>query len=407
VVQGSASPYFLLAAIAWCMATGGGTGVRDLTIVGVLLVAAFLAAGGLADIRPHAVPALWTATLLLLLAWLITNGPLRWGLSLDTVRVPILVLAALITIRTVSLLDETQRARVLNGLVVLGTVHGSIAIAEIIWGFASGDLATPLPRAESLLGNPNALGIVLVTTAVLTARELQRRLTPLLGAALAVQSIALLLTGSRLAILTALCVLGWYWMTQATWKTSMLLMPWVVLAVLVLALRFVQSLPDQRLLLWVAAAERIALSPITGHGPSAEVYDLPLADARPTTHAHNELLQFAVEYGFIGLVLATGTLILALRHLHRRWPGDRWLMVAAASLLAGGLTDFTLRITAITITSAALSAAALSGASPPVGASSAAARAAQPLRARPEVALQIGMCPKNEDHDAPHMRPRC
>jgi O-antigen ligase len=351
-------PYLLLAAIAWCLATGGGTGGWDLAIVGVLLAAAFFIGAALSEIHFQIVPTASTAMFLALLAWLIIDGPLRSDLELETVRVPILISIAFLTIRTIRFLEVAQRARILQGLVILGTVHGSIAIGEIIRHSASDGYTTQLARADSLLDNPNALGVVLIGTAALSARELQRTRRPLLGAALGVQAAALLLTASRLAILAALCVLGWYWMTQATWAARALLAPWAVMAVLVLAFRFVHSMPEQRLYLWIAAAERIALQPIMGHGPTPQVYDLPVAEAPPTTHVHNEILQWATEYGLIGLVLAVGTLILAFRCIHGTWPRDGWLMAAATSLLASGLTDFILRITAITIMSAALAAIA-------------------------------------------------
>jgi O-Antigen ligase len=209
-----------------------------------------------------------------------------------------------------------------------------------------------------MLDNANALGIVLVATAALTARELQRTRAPLLGAALGVQAVALLLTASRLAILTALCVLGWYWTTRATRAARALLAPWAVMGLLVLAFRFVHSLPEQRLYLWAAAAERFALQPILGHGPIPRVYELPVAAAPPTTQAHNELLQWATEYGLVGLALAGGTLLLAFRRAHAARPRDGWLAAAALSLLASGLADFSLRVTAVTIMAAALAAIA-------------------------------------------------
>jgi O-antigen ligase len=351
-------PYLPLAAIAWCMATGGGTSGCDLAIVAALLAAAFFFGAALSEIHLQIVPKAGTAMFLALLAWLIIDGPLRSDLELETLRVPILLSIAYLAIRTVRFLDAAQRARILQGLVVLGTVHGSIAIAEIARHAASDGYTTPLARADSLLDNPNALGVVLIATAALTARELQRTRTLLLGAALGVQAAALLLTASRLAILTALCVLGWYWTTKATWTARALLAPWAVAAVLVLALRFVHSTPEQRVYLWIAAAERITLQPILGHGPTSQVYDLPVAEAPPTTHVHNEVLQWATEYGLIGLALAAGTLLLAFRGVHGNWRRDGWLMAAATSLLASGLADFMLRVTAITIMSAALVAIA-------------------------------------------------
>jgi hypothetical protein len=175
---------------------------------------------------------------------------------------------------------------------------------------------------------------------------------------LAVQSIAVLLTGSRLAVLTALFVICWYWMTEANWTVRALLSSWLLLGVLVLAFRFAHPLPNRRIHLWTAAIERIALQPIAGHGPTLEVYHVSLTDyTQPTTHAHNELLQWTADYGLIGLLLLLGTLIFALRTVYRHWSADGWLVAATATLLASGLTDFSLRITAITIITATLTAA--------------------------------------------------
>jgi O-antigen ligase len=352
-------PSLLLIAVAWCMATGGGTGARDLAIVGALLAAAFLVGAVQAGARLRIVSTAATAMLVALLTWLLVDGPLRSGLDFETVRAPILVVLVVMTVNVVRFLDSAQRALVLRGLIVVGTVHASMAVAEVARELASGLGAIPLARADSLLGNANALGVVLVATSALSARELQRRRTPLLAAALAVQGVALLLTGSRLAMLAALVVFGWYWTTQATRMARALLAPWAAVAVVMLAFRFAHSLPDQRLQLWMAAAGRIALRPMTGHGPTPRVYEVPLVGATPTTHAHNEVLQWATEYGLIGLVLASGTLILALGRVRRTWPRDGWLLAAAASLLASGLTDFSLRITAVTIMSAAMTAAAM------------------------------------------------
>jgi hypothetical protein len=235
-------PSLLLIAVAWCMATGGGTGARDLAIVGLLLAAALLVGVAPTGVRPLSAPTA-TAMLAALLTWLLVDGPLRSGLDLETVRVPILVVPVVLTVTVVRSLDGAQRALVLQGLIVVGTVHASIAAAQVARELASGMGMAPLARAESLLGNANALGVVLVATAALCARELQRRRTPLLVAALMIQGIALLLTGSRLAMLAALVALGWYWMTQATWTAKALLAPWAAAAVAVLALRFAHSLP--------------------------------------------------------------------------------------------------------------------------------------------------------------------
>ena len=39
--------------------------------------------------------------------------------------------------------------------------------------------------------------------------------------------------------------------------------------------------------------------------------DAPASVIGPTTHAHNEVIQFVLEYGLIGLVLAVITVVLS------------------------------------------------------------------------------------------------
>ena len=64
---------------------------------------------------------------------------------------------------------------------------------------------------------------------------------------------------------------------------------------------------------------RFSEHPLIGSGPVLKVYRTPMA----TTHAHNELLQFAVDYGLVGLALGLGP-----------WP---WCprLVAACALTRG------------------------------------------------------------------------
>src|SRR6185503_16206693 len=106
--------------------------------------------------------------------------------------------------------------------------------------------------------------------------------------------------------------------------------------------------------LWRAALEQIDRHPLTGRGPIPEVLSVDSIGLAPTTQAHKEILQLTLEYGVVGLFLATRLLFVVLRNPGGQWSGDRWLVTAAAAITASGLTDFTLRITAITITAAAL-----------------------------------------------------
>ncbi len=343
-----AAPYLLVATFAWGMATGGATSARDMTIVAAGLVLAYVASGARVDICGRSLTHAGPATGLLLLTWLVIDGPLRSGVRMETVRMPALVLLALLCVAIVRHFDDGQRAVLIQGLIVLGTVHAVIPLA---WTIRHPALR-PV-RVESLLGNPNALGVVLLATVVLTTRELHRRRTYLVGTALACQSLALLLTGSRVAIVTAFGLLAWYLVKQASWRTRVVGLPWVVLACLAVTVRSVHAPPGQRLHLWAAAMERIAAHPFIGYGPTAEIYDSSVGYGRPTTHAHNEVLQWTVDYGLIGLVLATGVLVLAVRNIDRG-SLDPWVGVAAGCVLVVGMTDVGLRVPVLALMAATL-----------------------------------------------------
>jgi O-Antigen ligase len=122
----------------------------------------------------------------------------------------------------------------------------------------------------------------------------------------------------------------------------------------VLSYRFVRAWPEQRLELWRAALSRIAAAPWIGTGPLPSTYPLP-EHAQATTHAHNELLQFTVDYGLVGLLLAaaaTTAIVVTARSHPQPVSRDRWLFTAAMVLWAGGLVDFSLRVTAVALLAA-------------------------------------------------------
>jgi O-antigen ligase len=288
--------------------------------------------------------------------WVVVDGPVRSGLRYETLLVPALLLMVYLTVRTVDTLEKVEREQLFQGLILLGTAHSVIAIGQAA---ASLVAEAGIPRADSLLGNSNALGLVLVATATLTIRELTHHRVPLLFGALALQLLAVLATGSRIAIVAALLPLGWYWVAVATPRAKMLILPWGAAAAAVFAVRYAQSLPDQRLQLWTVALSRIRDHPAFGLGPTFRPYDLPMDQARPTTHAHDEVLQWTVDYGAVGLALGLSTLVLAVRSTSRRGAGERLVFAAGISLLAGGLTDFSLRITAVVVVAAALMTCAL------------------------------------------------
>jgi hypothetical protein len=117
------------------------------------------------------------------------------------------------------------------------------------------------------------------------------------------------------------------------------------------------SPPNPRTGLWVAALSRISEHPLIGNGPVLQVY-FAHPSRQATTHAHNELLQFAVDYGLVGLTLGLAAVAAMIPSLVAGLRADSWLAAAAVTLCATGLVDFGLRITAIALLGAVLLAAA-------------------------------------------------
>jgi O-antigen ligase len=295
------------------------------------------------------------------LVWLVIDGPIRVGWTASAVLLPTVLALTWVAALTAARLDRDQRATVVRGLIALGVLHSTLAVgAALVRLIAATDLQG-WPRVESTLGNANALGVLVAASTALTLGELRRsRQTPLVFAA-ALQCIAVLLTASRLAIVLELVYLGWYAGRTARRSARVVVSFWAVAALLVGIARFAHSWPDERVALWAAAIDRISQHPLVGSGSTPRVYDLELAGARPTTHAHNELLQWTVEYGVVGLLLAAVALLAVVRRALRtgRGTADGWVLAAALGLLAGGLTDVLLRVPAVALPAAILTAMAV------------------------------------------------
>ncbi|MBA3250070.1 MAG: O-antigen ligase family protein [Geodermatophilaceae bacterium] len=384
MIQRYGPPGLLVAAIVWATASGGGTSARDLTVVlGTLLVAS-TAAGNRA--RPFAMPAGLLVSLLALLGWLVAAGPLRSGMSLTSVRVPALVLIVVLTVTTVRLFDHHQREWTLHGIVAVGSLHATIALGQALAQLATTGWPSP-PRADSFLGNANALGVLLIASAALTAREIEVRRHRLFLVAIVLQGVAVLATGSRLALVLGTgLLLIWALSRRRTWRTTAAGALWLLAAGVIGLSRSVGT-PPERLQLWLSALKEIAQRPWIGRGTTPTEFDIGPSQALATTHAHNEVLQLAVEYGLIGLALAGVLLVLAYRSAPRRVTCDKWILAAALSLLASGLTDFGLRITAVAVTTAALGTMAALAPRPalPQDAADAQAAAGPGRRGRPRV----------------------
>ena len=290
--------------------------------------------------------------LVALLAWLVAAGPLRVGFTLESIRMPLVVLVAYLTVRLAAHLNPGERATFLAGVVVLGCLHAVFALGELAVALSRG-LSAP-SRSESLLGSPNGLGMLLVATAVLSAYLLSQRGRWLLCLALLLQGGALLATGSRTAIGVGAVMLVWFAYTRPGWPLKALAAAVLLLGSSLVAWRFATEPLEQRPHLWQEAFSRIVDSPLMGQGPTPAPFLPSVPDARVTTHAHNELLQWGVEYGLIGVALGVLVLWIGIRRLGPLDHNDRWVLVAAAALLVAGLADFTLRIPALAVLAAAL-----------------------------------------------------
>ena len=358
--------YLLLAAMAWAGATRGGTDARDLVIVFVLVAASVATA----QARPSAGLGPWAASGVLL-AYLIVNGPLRRGWSLDSVRMPLLILIVAMALLAVAGMNASDREVLTAGLIILGTLQAVIALVAVIVSAVSGgvDLSVP-PRGEGLLGFPNGLGVLLVGTSILTLRQLIRgRRRAVAGMALIVQVTAILATGSRIAILImgilivvtvvvrSATVRGRREAGLAAWPRPagyVLAVCATVAGVAMVAWRTVVEPNEDRPQLWVEAMQRIAAAPLFGEGAPAKAFELVSESSRVTTSAHNEILQWTLEYGLVGVGLAGAVILLALRGTRPWSRGDRWALVAAAALLASGLTGFSPRITVVALAAVVL-----------------------------------------------------
>jgi O-antigen ligase len=335
----------------------GAVDPPEMAVAATLVFAAWLTSAQPNKTRRSRSAYIGLALVLTLFVWLIVDGPMRVGLAIEAVRVPFLVFLIVLAASTVSRLDDRQIEAALLGVVAVGVVHAALAVAGSVVQLPSVIQGGDFDRATSLVGNPNALGVILVATGCLTLREVRRRPSKVLACALALQAVALLLTASRLALAIALCVVAVCGLRSGSLRVKKLLLAWGMLAVAVFALRVASSPPDPRPELWAAAVSRFSEHPLIGSGPVLKVY---FADPprQATTHAHNELLQFTVDYGLVGLALGLGALATVVPRLVAGLRADPWLAAAAVTLCATGLADFGLRITAVALLTAVLLAAA-------------------------------------------------
>ncbi|WP_062304023.1 O-antigen ligase family protein [Demequina subtropica] len=345
------SALLLLAAFAWAVATSGGTSARDMAVTVVLLGLGMATVGRRA---PH--PALLGGATAVLVAWLLVDGPMRLGWTLESVRVPVLAVVVVLATLVAASLSRDEREGWIVGLVVVACLAAAVAIGQAVVHLAVG--ADAAPRAGGLLGSPNALGLLLVAAAVLVVRAWMDEGRAGWAAALGLLCVGVIATGSRTALVVGATVAVVWALSSRGAHRAVIAAVAVVGAGGVIAWRTAAEGVGDRPLIWAEAWERFAASPIVGEGAPTAAY-LAQGPGRPTAHAHLEPLQWGVEYGLVGLLLLTAVIsagMILVRTADRVDPG---YALASLVLVAGGMLDFSLRITAIAVVAAVLGAFAL------------------------------------------------
>ncbi|MFZ6031483.1 MAG: O-antigen ligase family protein [Chloroflexota bacterium] len=253
------------------------------------------------------------------------------------------------------------------GLAALGLA--AFAFISVDWGvtgklpFIPAGLYARLPRLVSDTANPNVLGgsLLLLLALVLAlllfgGRRLRVDETAVFGAALALGAGVLVLTQSRGALLAfGLCFLL---LIALRWRRGWLFVA-LSAAGLAVSLPFIGATPlvnllvssatlggiDGRIEVWSRAVYMIQDFPFTGVGMGSYgrvadlLYPFFLYAPGKVTHAHNLLLQIAVDLGIPGLIcwLAAWMLVLATAwQVYRcgRRRQDAWLAGLGAGLVA-------------------------------------------------------------------------
>lgn len=342
----------LTAAVAWAVAASGGTRPVDLVLATTLAAAALSLTGVRpADLRGAASSPLGLA-LVALLAWTAVVGLTSTRDPVVALWMPCLLALSALAAAAADRLDAGGRAVALDGLVVVGALLACSAVLDWVGGVLDGE---QLPvRAATLTGYPNVAGVLLVATGSVTLHLHRKgRLGGRSTAGLVtLQTLGVLATGSRLALLLTLAavviVAG-----QRRTRAGVLAGTAVALPVVALLAQRFATGSTERLRLWSEAVSQIAAHPVTGRGPTPVVLAASLG-GKPTTHAHDEVLQLGMEYGVVGLGLSLLVLALVARSLRARRLVDPLLALACVAVASLALTDFALRTTAAALVLAVL-----------------------------------------------------
>ncbi|GAB2451819.1 hypothetical protein GCM10027062_35800 [Nocardioides hungaricus] len=298
-----------------------------------------------------------------------TDLDLAFRLDVQLLLLLLLVLTATTALRTPEQVHGAVLALVVaGGLASLPAILGS-GPTESYYG---GGVITG--RAQGIFAQPNELGLfsaVLLVVAVgvgLCTTTTRTRLVCLASGGLLLAALALSLSRGAwlggVAGLTALAVLvpqtrrALAWLAVGVAAAGAVLAaagvgPLAEVAARIASVTGSTSNPyDQRPLIWAEAARLYAEAPVLGHGPggfaAAAASDaLRLGAFLDVEHAHQLLLNVAVEFGTAGLLALLGLMVGVLVLVRRGRAAGSWLPgVLAAALVAvvgHGMVDYPLR----------------------------------------------------------------
>ncbi len=262
-----------------------------------------------------------------------------------------------------------RRETLLDALLMSGVIVLIFGYLQLIVALRQpGTTLMSVPRLVSTLGNPNALGAVLVVmipiafARALAVRQRIPRVILLIYGGLAL--VLLVLSGSRGAFLGAfasLVTLGALfaihvgilarWSTLADRWRVMIIGSGVgfVLLSLVMGIFLIRSLnapgrsADLRTFIYEGALQTFAAQPLTGSGLFTFGLELMTRESSPPVqvhaHAHNAVLHIMAELGSPGLLILLVTLAVALWMVRRNWQAtqshNRLGLIAGVSAVVG------------------------------------------------------------------------
>lgn len=255
-------------------------------------------------------------------------------------------------------------ASIAESAVVLLQYFGADPVA--VWGWRPEEFASPRMRAYGTLGNPNYVAAWLCATlplysAVFAREKTSRRATVAWSLGLTAQLAAIAATGSRVFLLAAPAAAAvLLWRTRKFSKWWLAAVPVAAVLLWLSPARPLASTIEGRMYLARVSMSKWTEIPLSGYGPGSfaprfaewqvewlrarGAADPARAFAGEAGHAHNDYIEFLVEYGLIGVAgLAAASAWLVLNARRRSPRGDLWSAAAlagVAALLAAAFVDF-------------------------------------------------------------------